>query len=1112
MNDRRGVRLVCLAPCLVAVAAFANDAQVRRPFTVTDDIAISVFEDAQYAGEVKPFTVAPDGQYVVVHTARGLLERNRSESTLRIYSIKDIQAFLAGPADGKLTPLLTVSRATFKDAPVIRGIRWLADSSGVAFLIKNESGNSQLFLAELATKAIRELTPGNQNVTAFDIRDARHFVFCVNNPAPRERNAGESSRRGTGLAIWQLLFAEDYPDSDDRNDLWAVVDGRTFPVQDPGTGSPIRLYAMGRLTLELSPDGRSIITAVPPAVIAPEWETQYPAPPSMPQARIRPGRQDLSDSSGTAYTYWFVMLDLTTGKMKPLTNAPLGLAARWELANPQAHWSPDGQSVLLMNTFLPPNDRDPQGDLNRPGIAVIDLAHGQAHWLERLKRPADTQSGYEAGSRSFTEAHFATDNGRRIILEYVALDEATRPRRWIRYEQQADGSWAGSAPVEGTPPTEGAVQLEIQQSLSDPQRLVGTDKASNASRVVFDPNPQFQHLDLSQASVYGWTDTAGRQRLGGLYKPSNFIPGKRYPLILQTHGFLKSVFRASGSFPTAMAARELTSAGFLVLQLPDAASAYSARLDEASEHIGIYEGAVRQLVKEGLVDPTRVGMTGFSRSCYYVLSAISGGSDVHLRAAVIADGIQFGYLEYLLTVDMNNGGLQRELETGIGGAPYGAALQKWLERSPQFNMDKVTAALQVQTRSRFGLLDMWGPYAALRGLHKPVDLLALSQGTHVLTNPAQRLTSQGGTVDWFRFWLQDAEDPDPAKAEQYASWRKMKVDQEKALAKTTAALATEDTPREKLSFPQKRGATDDEGRYYQSLGRFVIAPDTSYFLYEWQRPYNWSPDYTGLGGAVAARKETAIYKVNLTGEKASSEHLFYPAPGATYYMGNLSPDGKWLAFYELGWDDKNIRAGAVLTNDGISPRIAWFAPAPDHTQLTKPAVWLSNDELAYPGKGGGWVRGKIPEKEPEAPDTTVKARPCRDCSSALLAKAPTVPLATGTVPDKQDMPDGAKLLAQAGDLAIYSIDTPEKLALYFKKGDAMHTLFENDRRPKAIIAAEYAKATAAAQAFRTSTCAFPDNSPAAAGDQRTRGASASIRCSGSVLVHWRSFKTSQILR
>ena len=32
----------------------------------------------------------------------------------------------------------------------------------------------------------------------------------------------------------------------------------------------------------------------------------------------------------------------------------------------------------------------------------------------------------------------------------------------------------------------------------------------------------------------------------------------------------------------------------------------------------------------------------------------------------------------------------------------------------------------------------------------------------------------GGSAAWFRFWLQDYEDPDPAKAEQYARWRELR--------------------------------------------------------------------------------------------------------------------------------------------------------------------------------------------------------------------------------------------------------------------------------------------------------------------------------------------------
>jgi hypothetical protein len=43
-------------------------------------------------------------------------------------------------------------------------------------------------------------------------------------------------------------------------------------------------------------------------------------------------------------------------------------------------------------------------------------------------------------------------------------------------------------------------------------------------------------------------------------------------------------------------------------------------------------------------------------------------------------------------------------------------------------------------------------------------------------------------VDWFRFWLKEEEDPEPAKAEQYKRWRELKKMQEQngANVKATA--------------------------------------------------------------------------------------------------------------------------------------------------------------------------------------------------------------------------------------------------------------------------------------------------------------------------------------
>lgn len=62
-------------------------------------------------------------------------------------------------------------------------------------------------------------------------------------------------------------------------------------------------------------------------------------------------------------------------------------------------------------------------------------------------------------------------------------------------------------------------------------------------------------------------------------------------------------------------------------------------------------------------------------------------------------------------------------------------------------------------------------YTSLKELRKPVELVIYPQEFHVKNQPKHRFYTYQRNLDWFRFWLKDEEDPDPAKAEQYKRWR-----------------------------------------------------------------------------------------------------------------------------------------------------------------------------------------------------------------------------------------------------------------------------------------------------------------------------------------------------
>ena len=58
---------------------------------------------------------------------------------------------------------------------------------------------------------------------------------------------------------------------------------------------------------------------------------------------------------------------------------------------------------------------------------------------------------------------------------------------------------------------------------------------------------------------------------------------------------------------------------------------------------------------------------------------------------------------------------------------------------------------------------------------KPVELWAFPEETHLKYQPRHKAAVYERNLDWFRFWLQDHVDPDPAKAAQYRRWEAMKA-------------------------------------------------------------------------------------------------------------------------------------------------------------------------------------------------------------------------------------------------------------------------------------------------------------------------------------------------
>ena len=755
--------------------------QMKRPFTVADEIGMTLFGNP--SGRPSEQRFSPDGRFLAVWSERGRLDLNRVQDSLRFYRSQDIANFLKhSNVSDPPSALWVITRATGRVGPIINDWCWLANSTGIAFLESMADGNKRLVLADLTRRTITPLTSSTETINKFDVHDRHTYIYTAVD-LMRKRRSGlpqTPATVGTDRPLEELLFlgSKRGPNwSSVRYELYAVVGGKRFQVRHNGTALVPTPFA----DLALSPDCRFLVTLLPVSNVPPSWETLYPPPFASSPFRIHAGHQDGQPASAVDQ---YVQIDIRGASIRPLIDAPFRWAAGWSGAGGRPSWSSDGQAVLLPDTFVSTKTGTP----SRPCLAVIDLSFNIPTCVEEFSAP--TESGFGEGSSTILGSRFI--GGDKHAVQVIHLKHGDRSYGTTQYLYASDRTWQVITMTDGIREVGRDFEVTIKEGLNDPPVLLAVGK--RISRVVWDPNPQFKNIDLGEAKVYAWKDKSGRVWKGGLYKPHDYEGGRRYPVVIQTHGFTESEFRPSGFFPTAFAARALAAAGIVVLQVDDLRCISSSSEERTCASSG-YESAINQLVSDGVANPEKIGIIGFSRTCFYVMTTLTATS-VRLKAASITDGVTYSYLQYLIA-NKPQAQFAQEANSIIGAAPFGEGLQQWLNRSPGFNLDKVVTPLLVVGEGPISVLSMWESYAGLRYLRKPVDLIMLNTNEHVLTNPDVRMASQGGSVDWFRFWLQTYEDPDPKKTDQYVRWRGLRKMQQQIDQKSAGLKPSESNTNSK---------------------------------------------------------------------------------------------------------------------------------------------------------------------------------------------------------------------------------------------------------------------------------------------------------------------------
>lgn len=757
---------LCTFLVLLFTAASTVDPQQRSRFSVKDDIEITQFGDVYFwiRGDL---VLSPSGKKVVVHTVRTTLDDAKIHDELRIYSLATLRKFVNdGQTTAQIQPdwrIEQVGPDVGGDGPLVSNLRWADDENSVTFLLRVDSRHRILCTAELHSSVVRRLTAPVEDVLGYSFRSASHYAFTVASHEVRNKILQQLSTPftvGTGRPFWDLMSPERTTDFIGNGELWAANGGPAKPVIDHATGKQVVLFESGSQNLSLSPDGRTLATVLAIGEIPRDWESIYAPPfPGDPYG-IRAQKQDLDARTGYFYVGEYVLIDLLNGAVRARIPAPTALnAGWWEPGAAIPAWSDDGNWLLLPGAYIDVGATGPR----QPCVAVTNARFEGSQCVRPLKR--DLATGFEPGYARTDEVEFVRGASDEVLLKHFNGDGPSV----AAYKRSTRGTWVlepSENPAVGDP----TFNVRVTATFKSPPVLVASDGATQKSRTVLDPNPQLKGLEMGQAERYDWEDRFGRTWQGILYKPVGFHEGTKYPLVLQNHGFSEDRFTPSGGFPSAFVAEELASAGIMVLQVRDCPGRGTAL--EGPCNVEGYEAAIEKLSRTGMIDPSRLGIIGFSRTVYYLLQTLTT-SNLHFQAASITDGINIGYLDYLFTVGSTDI-YRKEADRMIGAAPVGVGLLDWIKNAPLFNMEKVTTPLRVVATRSGSLIEMWEPYATLALMHKPVDLVILNTHEHVITDPRVRFAAQSGNVDWFRFWLQDFEDPDPGKAEQYARWRDLR--------------------------------------------------------------------------------------------------------------------------------------------------------------------------------------------------------------------------------------------------------------------------------------------------------------------------------------------------
>jgi len=715
----------------------------KRAVTVADAISMTKLGDPSYwngapsRGLVAHFS--PDGSKFVVVLRKGNLEQNTNEYTLLLWHTKDVFR--------RTSPDVLLMMSSSSNRPAIQDVKWLPDNQTIEFLGETPGEQGQIYAFDIKSSKLKRVSKCAGNLLAYSTTPRGDRVAYVAEASAEPLFDDRAERTGVQVSsqdLYKLLSGQ-------KGEYWGH---ETRLFLQSKVGPPHWIRTTEEIDYEhfsISPDGKYIL-ALFYVVDPPESWKEY-SDPDMQSA--------ISEKHPLGQHTWltrYELIDTSTEESRILVDVP---EKRWKTA---AVWSPDSRSIVIASTYLPLTSAE--GEQRKLRQSVIFAAE--------VKVPSGEITPIIQGDMRLVDRDAKTG---QLLFESPDHNEKSQQgvvRRLCKVSGECTRTDNISAKAS-------LPEIILDEDMNTPPRIVAVDPTSQQRATLLELNPQFALLKFGRVEEITWKSSDGLSVQGGLYYPIDYVPGRKYPLVIQTHGWTRDRFWIDGPWTTAFAAQPLAGRGIMVLQaehwmVDD--SWWSRVMDspeEVDREVSIYAQAIDSLDKQGLIDREHIGIIGFSRTCLYIKYALTH-SVYRFAAASITDGVDGGYFQYV--VGANNPGTVRFSEDINGGTPFGDGLRSWLKRSPSFGIDRVSIPVRIVAPRVAAVLQEWEWFALSLRLGKPVEMVMMRDGDHLLQKPWERMISQQGNVDWFCFWLKNEEDPDSSKTDQYKRWRRMRDSQD----------------------------------------------------------------------------------------------------------------------------------------------------------------------------------------------------------------------------------------------------------------------------------------------------------------------------------------------